>query len=85
MNQYKAAIYVTLKPVVNDPQGLAIADGLRHLGYSTITGVRAGKYITVTLNAASQSEAEQLVDEMCHRLLANPVIEDYRFEVTSQQ
>jgi phosphoribosylformylglycinamidine synthase subunit PurS len=71
--------------VVNDPQGLAIADGLRHLGYSTVATVRAGKYIVVTLSASEQQEAERLVDEMCYRLLANPVIEDYRFEVLPQQ
>lgn len=79
--QYKAAIYVTLKPVVNDPQGLAIADGLRHLGYGTVSGVRAGKYIIVTLEASDPQEAARLTDEMCARLLANPVIEDYRFDV----
>ena len=84
MQQYRAAIYVTLKPVVNDPQGLAIADGLRHLGYGNVASVRAGKYIVVTLTAHTKEEAEQLVDQMCARLLANPVIEDYRFDVSLQ-
>ncbi len=85
MQQYRAAIYVTLKPVVNDPQGLAIADGLRHLGYGSVASVRAGKYIVVTLTSHTKEEAEQLVDQMCARLLANPVIEDYRFDVSLQQ
>ncbi len=71
--------------MVNDPQGLAIADGLRHLGYNSVASVRAGKYIVVTLSARDRQEAGRLVDEMCARLLANPVIEDYRFEISAKQ
>jgi phosphoribosylformylglycinamidine synthase len=66
---------------VNDPQGLTIADGLRSLGFSEVQGVRAGKYIEVRLAAVSVEAARARVDSMCDRLLANPIIESYRFEV----
>ena len=77
-----ARIHVTLKPGVNDPQGLAIAGGLRQLGFSGVEGVRAGRYLEVRLNAPDRGTAERAVEEMCQRLLANPVIERYDYEVT---
>jgi phosphoribosylformylglycinamidine synthase subunit PurS len=73
-----AHVYVTLKPVVNDPQGLAITDGLHTMGYSSVEEVRAGKYLQVRLYAASQDDAQRLAEEMSDRLLANTVIENYR-------
>jgi phosphoribosylformylglycinamidine synthase subunit PurS len=78
---YLARVYVTLKPTVNDPQGNTIADGLRSLGFTEVSDVRAGKYIEVRLEAASADQARERVDAMCDRLLANPVIESYRFDV----
>lgn len=78
---YLARVYVSLKPTVNDPQGLTIADGLRSLGFTEVEGVRAGKYIEVRLTAASADAARARVDAMCDKLLANPIIESYRFEV----
>ena len=81
MASYLARVFVSLKPTVNDPQGLVIADRLRSLGFSEVEGVRAGKYIEVRLAAASADEASQRVDAMCDRLLANTVIESYRYEV----
>jgi phosphoribosylformylglycinamidine synthase len=77
-----ARIHVTLKPGVNDPQGLAIAGGLRQLGFSGVEGVRAGRYLEVRLSAPDRAAAERAVEEMCQRLLANPVIERYDYEVT---
>ena len=74
-----ARIHVTLKPVVNDPQGLAVLGGLHQLGYSSVASVRIGKYLEVQLQAPDEATAARQVDEMCRRLLANPVIEDYRF------
>jgi len=76
-----ARIHVTLKPGVNDPQGLAIAGGLRSLNFAGVQDVRAGRYLEVRLEGADRQQAERQVDEMCRRLLANPVIETYRFEV----
>jgi phosphoribosylformylglycinamidine synthase subunit PurS len=77
-----ARIHVTLKPGVNDPQGLAIAGGLRQLGFSGVEEVRAGRYLEVRLSALDRGTAERAVEEMCQRLLANPVIERYDYEVT---
>jgi phosphoribosylformylglycinamidine synthase len=78
---YLARVYVSLKPTVNDPQGNVIADGLRSLGFAEVEGVRAGKYIEVRLNASTADEAAQRVDAMCDKLLANTVIESYRYDV----
>ncbi len=77
--RWRADVYVTLKPVVNDPQGLAIRDGLHMLGYGEVESVRAGKFIQVWVEGDSSSAAETRVTEMCNKLLANPVIEQYRF------
>jgi phosphoribosylformylglycinamidine synthase PurS subunit len=81
---YLARVYVSLKPTVNDPQGITIAEGLRSLGFSEVEGVRAGKYIEVRLAAGSEDEAAGRVALMCDRLLANPVIETYRFDLERQ-
>jgi phosphoribosylformylglycinamidine synthase subunit PurS len=81
MASFLARVYVSLKPTVNDPQGLTIADGLRSLGFGEVESVRAGKYIEVRLTAANADEANQRIDSMCDKLLANPIIESYRFEV----
>jgi phosphoribosylformylglycinamidine synthase subunit PurS len=79
---WRARVFVTLKPVVNDPQGLSIRGALQQLGYEGVESVRAGKFLQLTLRAADRPEAERLVGEMCRRLLANPVIEDFRFTVS---
>jgi phosphoribosylformylglycinamidine synthase PurS subunit len=78
---FLARVYVTLKPTVNDPQGLTIRGGLHSLGFAEVEGVRAGKYMEVRLQAADRAQAERQVAEMCRLLLANPVIEDYRFQL----
>ncbi len=78
---YLARIYVTLKPTVNDPQGLTIRGALHSLGFANVESVRAGKYLEVSLAAKDRKKAEMQLSEMCHKLLANPVIEDYRFEL----
>jgi phosphoribosylformylglycinamidine synthase subunit PurS len=76
-----AKVHVTLKPVVLDPQGQAVHGGLRQLGFEGVKSVRAGKYLEIKLEAPDREEAERLVREMCTKLLANPVIEEYRLEV----
>ena len=81
MQKWLANIRITLKPVVNDPPGLAIRDGLHNLGYSSVNAVRAGKYIQLYFTADDHDAAEAVTDSMCHTLLANPVIEDYSFDV----
>jgi len=79
--EYLARVYVTLKPTVNDPQGLTIRGGLHSLGFDSVASVRAGKYLEIRLDAADAASAEQRVAEMCDKLLANPVIEDFRVEL----
>ena len=79
MSAYLARIDVMLKPLVNDPQGLAVRDGLRELGFAGVQAVRVGKHIEVTLDAASPAAAETEVDSMCRKLLANGVIESFSF------
>jgi phosphoribosylformylglycinamidine synthase subunit PurS len=77
----KALIYVTLKPSVLDPQGKAVRSGLHSLGYTETEDVRVGKYLELTLSGSDKRQAESRVREMCDKLLANPVIETYRFEI----
>jgi phosphoribosylformylglycinamidine synthase len=76
-----AKVIVTPKPVVNDPQGHTVKQGLRHLGFDEVGDVRVGKYIEVRLNSENGEAARARVEEMCQKLLANHVIEDFRFEV----
>ena len=78
---FLARVYVTLKPTVNDPQGMTILGGLRSLGFDLATEVRAGKYLEIKVDSAERAAAETTVEEMCQKLLANPVIESYRYEV----
>ena len=78
---FLARVDVTLKPTVNDPQGLTIAGALHSLGFSEVQSVRAGKYMEIRVEAPSKKKAEARVTEMCRKLLANPVIEDFRFEL----
>lgn len=78
---YQARIYVTLRPSVLDPAGTAVQTGLQHMGYDNVDQVRIGKYIELTLSADDEETASQQLDRMCDQLLANPVIENYRFEL----
>ena len=78
---YLARVYIRLKPTVNDPQGLTIKGALHNLGFISVEDVRAGKYIEVRIKESNSNKAKTQVDEMCHKLLANPVIENYHFEM----
>ena len=78
---YLAKVYIQYRPTVSDPQGQTILGGLNQLGFDSVTGVRAGKYMEITLEADSNSAAAAQVRQMCEKLLANPVIEDYRFDL----
>ena len=81
MQKYLAKVYVSLKPTVNDPEGLAIRGALATLGYDGVENVRAGKYFQIEVASASEREASESVEGMCKQLLANPVIEQYEFEL----
>jgi phosphoribosylformylglycinamidine synthase len=76
-----ARVIVTPKPVVNDPQGITVKQGLATLGFREVEDVRIGKYIEVSMEAESIHEARERVEAMCRQLLANHVIEDFHFEV----
>lgn len=79
---FKALITVTLKKSVLDPQGAAVKSGLFTMGYDRVRDVRIGKHMEIEMDGcASMEEAAALVDEICRKLLANPVIEEYTFEV----
>ncbi len=80
--QFHAQVYVTLRPSVLDPAGAAVESGLSQLGYQGVSGVRIGKYIELNLTATDEAEAKAQVDQMCDQLLTNPVIENYRFDLT---
>jgi len=77
----RVRIYVFLKSGVLDPQGKAIERSLLTLGYAEVRDVRAGKCLDLEVEEMSRPTAEARVREMCEKLLANPVIEDYRFEI----
>jgi phosphoribosylformylglycinamidine synthase len=74
-------IFVSLKNGVLDPQGKSIERSLHTLGYREVQDVRMGKYLEVNVEAPSRAAAETRIREMCDKLLANPVIEEYRFEI----
>ena len=76
-----AKVYISLKPSVNDPQGLTIRSGLHQLGFDSVLDVRAGKYMEIRVNEREETAAREHVSEMCRQLLANPIIEDFRFDL----
>jgi phosphoribosylformylglycinamidine synthase len=77
----KARIHITLKNGVLDPQGKAIAGALGHLGFKGVGEVRQGKFIEIEFRETDRKKVHDTVDSMCQKLLANTVIENYRFEV----
>jgi phosphoribosylformylglycinamidine synthase len=77
----EARIYVTLKRSVLDPQGDTVKSGLASLGYASVADCRVGKFMVLRLAETDAAAARPRVDEMCRKLLANPVIEDYVFEL----
>ena len=78
---FLAKVYITFKPGINDPEGQTIRGSLQQLGFDTALDVRVGKYIQVRLDETSEEAAADAVRGMCDKLLANPVIEEYRFEL----
>lgn len=74
-------MYVTLKPGVLDPQGDTVRSALEALGFAGVADVRIGKFLVLALEDGPRPEVEARVHAMCRQLLANPVIEDYRFEI----
>jgi len=77
---YKVKVYVTLRESVLDPQGKAVTHSLHSLNYKQVADVRIGKFMELTIEK-SDRDINEVVNEICTNLLANPVIEDYRYEV----
>ena len=78
---YTARIFVSLKPSVNDPQGSTVRQGLIDMGFEEVMDVRVGKYIELTVESETEKLAKDKVNDMCDKLLSNPVIETYNFEI----
>ncbi|HXZ98845.1 MAG TPA: phosphoribosylformylglycinamidine synthase subunit PurS [Candidatus Binatia bacterium] len=79
--RFLAEVVVSLKPVVNDPQGLTVRAGLHQLGFTEVSDVRVGKHISLEMEADTEEGARRRVTEMCEKLLRNPVIEDYAIQL----
>ncbi|HUR47700.1 MAG TPA: phosphoribosylformylglycinamidine synthase subunit PurS [Candidatus Saccharimonadales bacterium] len=77
----KAKIIVTPKKAVLDPQGKTVQNALEHMGYEGIGAVHVGKYLEIELSGSDKSAWGKQIDDACHKILSNPVIEDYRFEI----
>ena len=78
---YTAKIKVTLRQSILDVQGKAVEHALKNLGYQTVESARIGKYIEVNINEEEHSEAERICNEISEKLLSNPVMENYSFEL----
>ncbi len=79
---FEARIHVTLKQSVLDPQGDTVRSALATLGFAGVTDCRIGKFMVLRLAERDRAKAKAQVDEMCRKLLANPVIEDYVFQIS---
>ena len=79
----KARIIIMPKKAVVDPQGKTVATALAHMGYNGISAVHVGKYLEIELMNTDKETARKQIDDACHKILSNPVIEDYRFEIDS--
>ncbi len=77
----RARVFVTLKPGVLDPAGKAVEQGLHSLGYAETKGVRLGKYLELELDEQDPARAKVRVEEMCRKMLANTVVENFRVEL----
>jgi phosphoribosylformylglycinamidine synthase len=77
----KAKIIITPKKAVLDPQGKTVQSALAHMGFTGIGDVHVGKYLEIELSGTDKEKARKQVDDACHKILSNPVIEDYRFEL----
>ncbi len=78
---FEVKITIDLKPTVNNPEGLTIKSSLENLGFSNLNSVRVGKNIVIKIDSANKDEVISQVEEMCNKLLSNPIIEQYEFEI----
>ena len=78
---YKATVIVKRRPKILDPQGKAVEQGAKLLGFNNIDGTRIGKYIEFFVNSKEFAKAEKEVVEYCNKLLSNPIMEDYEYKL----
>jgi len=78
---FKAEVKVSLKRTVLDPQGKTVKAALESLGFASVHDVRMGKLIEITLDPKDRAKAQAEVEEMCTKLLSNPIIEDYSYTI----
>ncbi len=78
---YLSRIRVTLRPSILDPQGKAVEHAIGTLGVGAVHGVRMGKYIEMKVEGATEAEARKVTEEVCRKLLANPVMEDFQYDI----
>jgi phosphoribosylformylglycinamidine synthase PurS subunit len=77
MSRFRISVNISPRQGILDPQGKAVADALHSLGFGEVSDVRIGRFVVLHVDAANSATATQRVREMCEKLLANPVIEDY--------
>jgi len=82
--KFKAEIDVMPLEALLDPQGKAVGSGLRNMGMNNLSGIRVGKHITLEVEAENEESAGKMVEEACTKLLANPVMEFFRYTLTAQ-
>ena len=82
---FQVKIYVSLKEGVADPQGITIKNALYSLGYQGVGKVRMGKYMQLKLNVKDKKEVKKEIEDMCKKLLVNPVIENYDYEIEEKK
>jgi len=78
---FRSRIVVTLRKSILDPQGKAVESAAHTLGFTTVRDLRIGKHIEFSLESSTKEEAERITEEVCKKLLANPVMEDYSYNV----
>ena len=83
-NVFKARVHVFPRPQILDPQGKAIGEALTRVGFDEVRGVRAGKTFDIEIEAVDQPTAEARLTEICEKLLANTIVEDFSFEVEAE-
>lgn len=81
---FRAEINVMPHKELLDPQGKAVAAGLHKMNFNEVTDVRIGKHLTIKLSAVNEAEAKQKIEEACKKLLANPIMESYSYELFSE-
>jgi phosphoribosylformylglycinamidine synthase len=79
-----AEVNINLKRTISDPQGQTVRRALESLGFEDLADVRMGKSVVIRLNSRNKKKAEAEIDQMCRKLLANPIIEEYSFKIKEQ-